>query len=81
MLRPTQHEAWRSQQMIMNLAWVQTDVLVYYRTGFEFSPRKFSKKNLCRCSQKLTQVPKNNTETSFQEAPCRISVIGMESTI
>ena len=37
--------------MIMNLAWVQTDSLVYYRTGFEFSPRKFSIKFMSRLSE------------------------------
>ena len=37
--------------MIMNLARVQTDLLVYYRTGFEFSPRKFSIKFVSQLSE------------------------------
>ena len=35
--------------------------------------------SLCRGSRKFFRVSKNNTATSFQEAPCRISKIGMES--
>ena len=31
----------RLRPMIMHLALVQADLLVYYRTGFEFSPCKF----------------------------------------
>ena len=39
--------------MIMNLAQVQTDllILVYYRTGFEFSPRNFSIKFVSQLSE------------------------------
>ena len=72
----------RSRPMIMNLAWVQTDSLVYYGLGigFEFSPVSFLSV-LCHGSQKFARVSKNNLATSFQEAPCRISMIGMESRI
>ena len=71
----------RSRPMIMNyLAWVQTDSLVYYGLGFEFSPVSFLS-ILCHGSRKFARVSKNNLATSFQEAPCRISMIGMESRI
>ena len=71
----------RSRPMIMNyLAWVQTDSLVYYGLGFEFSPVSFLS-ILCHGSQKFARVSKNNLATSFQEAPFRISMIGMESRI
>ena len=59
---------------------VQTDSLVYYGLGFEFSPVSFLS-ILCHGSRKFARVSKNNLATSFQEAPCRISMIGMESRI
>ena len=66
--------------MIMNLAWVQSDLLVYYTTVFEFSLRKFSIEFMSQLSG-FARISKNNLATGFYEAPCRISMIGMESRI